>query len=85
MSGMSDRLRALIEKARGVVMSPEQRRAQEIDFAWGNVALEYPEITREMVEAAYERLHDHERRDRGAAIKAKAAKLEPVVEELNRS
>lgn len=49
---MSERLTALIEKARGVKMSPEQRRAQEIDFAWGNIAIDHPWITREMVERA---------------------------------
>jgi len=35
-------------------MTPSQRREQEISFAYGNVAIENPEVTEEMVERAYD-------------------------------
>jgi hypothetical protein len=47
---MSDRLLALIEKARHVEMTPEQERNLEISFAFGNVHYENSRVTREMVE-----------------------------------
>ena len=47
---MSDRLLALIEKARSVEMTPEQERNLEISFAFGNVHYENRRVTREMVE-----------------------------------
>jgi hypothetical protein len=49
---MSDRLVALIEKARHVEMTPEQERNLEISFAFGNVHYENSQVTREMVERA---------------------------------
>jgi len=38
-------------------VTPEEYRAQVISFAYGNVALHNPRITREMVEKAYDELH----------------------------
>ena len=49
---MSDRLLALLEKARSVEMTPEQERNLEISFAFGNVHYENRRVTREMVERA---------------------------------
>ncbi len=46
---MNDRLKALIEKARHVEMTPEQVEEQRISFAFGNTNLENAEITREDV------------------------------------
>ncbi len=46
---MSDRLLALIEKARHVRLTPEKERDQEIGFAFGNVHYENRRVTREMV------------------------------------
>jgi hypothetical protein len=51
-------LDALIETARNHVMTPEERRAQVISFAYGNLAIENPAITREMVERAYDELSE---------------------------
>lgn len=48
-------LDALLERARQLPpMTAGQLREQRISFAYGNVAIENPRITREMVE----RLHD---------------------------
>jgi hypothetical protein len=47
---MSERLLALIEKARHVRLTPEEEREQEIGFAFGNVHYENSRVTRELVE-----------------------------------
>jgi hypothetical protein len=47
---MSDELRILIEKARRVPVSDEQREAQRRSFAFGNTSIENADITREMVD-----------------------------------
>jgi hypothetical protein len=44
-------LLALLERARGYKMTPEEMREQRISFVYGNVAMENPTITREQVEA----------------------------------
>ena len=49
-------LEGLFEKARKVVMTPEDRRKQAISFAYGNIAIGNSSITRMMVEEAYDRL-----------------------------
>jgi hypothetical protein len=46
---MSDELKAQIERVRGYRMTPEEKRDQEIDFAFGNVHYENSRVTREMV------------------------------------
>ncbi len=56
MSTTSSELDELIEKASQVRMTPAQRRQQAISFAYGNTHIENPRITRDMVEAAYDRL-----------------------------
>lgn len=43
-------LAALLERAKGYKMTPEELREQRITFVYGNVAFESPTITREMVE-----------------------------------
>jgi hypothetical protein len=53
---MRDALKVLIEKARKVSMSPEQREAQRRSFAYGNTHFENEAITREMVDREAERL-----------------------------
>jgi hypothetical protein len=47
-----DELRALIDKH--PPMTEEERREQAISFAYGNTALSNPDVTREMVERAYD-------------------------------
>lgn len=54
---MTKTLVNLIEKARSHQMTEEEKRAQIISFAYGNCAIENPNITREMVECEYDRLH----------------------------
>ncbi|MBM3555329.1 MAG: hypothetical protein FJX47_07230 [Alphaproteobacteria bacterium] len=46
---MSPELKALLEKARTVVMTAEEREAQRQSFAYGNTHFENQTITREMV------------------------------------
>ena len=53
---MDERLLDLIETARHVVMTAEERSAQRISFAYGNAHLENPRITRDDVRRAYEDL-----------------------------
>ncbi len=53
---MSDDLKALIEKARNVEMSREQREAQRRSFAYGNSKIENDRITRETVNREAESL-----------------------------
>ncbi len=55
---MNDRLKALIEKARHVEMTPEQIEEQRISFAFGNTNLENAEITREDVIRSSEALRE---------------------------
>jgi len=45
-------LAELIELARGYVMSPEEREQQIRSFAYGNVKLHNPAITREDIDCA---------------------------------
>jgi hypothetical protein len=46
---MSDKLKALIEKARHVRMTPQELQEQEISFAYGNVHYENHRVTRDQV------------------------------------
>lgn len=52
---MSPELAALLERAKDLPpMTPAQLREQRISWAYGNCAIENPNVTREMVE----RIHD---------------------------
>jgi hypothetical protein len=42
----------LIESTRGIIMSPEQLRAQRRSFAYGNTAIENPDVTHDIVARA---------------------------------
>lgn len=46
----------LIEKARKIVMTPDQVAAQRRSFAYGNSAFENPTITRQMIDEEANRL-----------------------------
>lgn len=46
---MSDQLRALIEKARLIRMTPQDWQEQRISFAYGNAHYEDQRVTRETV------------------------------------
>lgn len=47
---MTKKLAALIERARAVKMTPEQREQQRRSFAYGNTKIENDLITRDMVD-----------------------------------
>lgn len=47
---------ALVEEARHRKMTPEQWEEQRRSFAYGNVAIENPQVTRAMIDEAAERL-----------------------------
>jgi hypothetical protein len=46
---MSDELKAMLDRVRDYQMSQEEKRAQEIGFAFGNVHYENERVTRDMV------------------------------------
>ena len=47
---MSEELRKLVEHARGRTMTPAEREAQIRSFAYGNLALEHPGVTRALID-----------------------------------
>ena len=54
---MTNELKALIEKAKAVEMTPSQKESQRRSFAYGNTKIENDRITREMIDQAAVRLH----------------------------
>jgi len=46
---MTEHLKNLLEAARKVTLSPEEKEAQRRSFAYGNTKIENPRITREMI------------------------------------
>lgn len=55
---MTDKLRALSERARSYEMTPEEAEKQRISFAYGNTNLENAAITREDVLRASQALRE---------------------------
>jgi hypothetical protein len=53
---MTEKLYELLEKAKNVKPSPEQKEEQRRSFAYGNTNIENPRITRETVDQAAEEL-----------------------------
>ena len=53
---MSEELKYLIEVAKRVTPTPEDREEQRRSFAYGNTAFENPRITRKMVDQQAEKL-----------------------------
>lgn len=53
---MSKHLEELLEKARRVHMSDDERREQRISFAYGNIHIENPDVTRQMVAESDDRI-----------------------------
>lgn len=53
---MTEKLAALIERARSVRMSPRQNEEQRRSFAYGNTKIENDRITRAMVDEQAEAL-----------------------------
>lgn len=58
---MPEELKQLLEKARSVKMTAEDRERQRRSFAYGNTAFENPLITREMVDAEADALKAKEK------------------------
>jgi hypothetical protein len=50
-------IKTMLEKAKAVSMTPEQREAQRRSFAFGNANIENERITRETVDQAAETLN----------------------------
>ena len=53
---MSDDLQKLIDASRGRPMTEAQKEAQRRSFAYGNAHIENTRVTREMVDAAAEKI-----------------------------
>lgn len=53
---MTKNLESLLEAARKVVLTPEEKEQQRRSFAYGNTKIENSRITREMVDHAAEEL-----------------------------
>ena len=53
---MSRDLEYLIERAREVQMSPQEKEEQRRSFAYGNTKIENPRITREIIDQEAEKL-----------------------------
>jgi hypothetical protein len=60
---MSERLLALIERARKVTMTPQDIEEQRISFAYGNTHYEDHRITRELVARYVSSLTAEEQRE----------------------
>ena len=58
---MPEHLERLLEKARHIKMSEDQKREQRISFAYGNTHIENSNITRQMVAEADDRIFRAER------------------------
>lgn len=57
---MSKELEELLEQAKTIVMTAEQREKQRRSFAYGNAKISNPMVTREMVDQAAERMNENE-------------------------
>jgi hypothetical protein len=53
---MTNRLRELLEQARKITPTPQEKEAQRRSFAYGNTKIENPRITREMIDRAADAL-----------------------------
>jgi hypothetical protein len=53
---MTNRLQELLDQARKVTPTPEEKEAQRRSFAYGNTKIENPRITREMIDRAADAL-----------------------------
>jgi len=52
---MSDELLALLESVRGYRMTDTERTEQMVSFAYGNLRIEEPHVSRDAVESAVRR------------------------------
>jgi hypothetical protein len=56
MSTKNDDLQYLLEKSKGIAMSPEELEEQRRSFAYGNTHIENDRITRRVVDEQAEKL-----------------------------
>jgi hypothetical protein len=54
---MTRQLENLLEAAKKLVLTPEEKEQQRRSFAYGNTKIENPRITREMVDEAADELN----------------------------
>lgn len=59
---MTPELSALLELARGYKMAPDEKRAQAIDWAVGNVLVDHPEYDEWTLRLAAAKAHDAKER-----------------------
>ena len=60
---MNERLQTLIDRIRGIEMTPDQFARQRRSFVYGNTHLENDRITRELVEEIDEAKSEKEKTD----------------------
>ena len=53
---MTTKLRKLLDEAKAIVLTPEDKEEQRRSFAYGNVSIENRRITREMIDREAELL-----------------------------
>jgi hypothetical protein len=53
---MTDKIKELLDKARTVALSPEEKEEQRRSFAYGNTNIENSRITRETIDREAEKL-----------------------------
>ena len=53
---MRENLSGLLNAAKNVVLTPEEKEQQRRSFAYGNTVIENPRITREMIDRAADEL-----------------------------
>lgn len=53
---MKDTLQNLLEAAKQIVLTPQEKEQQRRSFAYGNAVIENPRITREMIDRAADEL-----------------------------
>jgi len=56
---MTENLQQLIDKARKIVPTPQEKEEQRQSFAYGNTNISNPRITREMINRAAGSLRRH--------------------------
>jgi len=47
---MTTKLRKLLDEAKAIVLTPEDKEEQRRSFAYGNVSIENPRVTREIID-----------------------------------
>lgn len=59
----SQSLDELLEAARHIEMTDEEREEQRRSFAWGNLNIENPRVTRELIDRVADRMADERREE----------------------